>query len=213
MTEETLSPDRHLRYLAVKHLRNADPSIRRVLQEIKVKPKLIVERGCDFDQALLRLEFSMNFPDEFIAEQDRDKYKNLATLREELEGQELSNLSIVEMSQESQTNKSPSEKIVKALTGSEDTLAAIADLIKSNEWGYLKEIGDPGMVISALLIEGYGLFLERHYEIKGLRPVFVRAFEEILGVEYSDSPLWQEVKPWVIEERELFSRSFIESIG
>lgn len=213
MSERILSPDRHLRQLATRHLRDVDPSLRQALKDIKANPELIVDRARGFDAALLRLEFFMIYPDRFIAEQDRGKYQNLAVLRDMLKGQELSDLSIGSLSHESQTNQHPSGKIVKALTDSEETFVAVASLIKSGEWGYLKELESPGMAISALLIEGYGLFLERHYRIEDLRPVFVRAFEEVLGVEFSSSSLWLEVKPWVIEEQELFSKSFVESIG
>ncbi len=225
MATEKLSPIRHLEHLALRSFRNTDPSIRNSLAEISGFPELMEDRIYEFDQTLQRLELLIERPD-CIAERDQGNYQNLTRLRELLGGQAFSSrlrkspelqvfseFGIGRLSFQSQFNKNPSEELARVLSEADNTFAAIADKIKNGEWDYLKDVDNPGVFISALLIEGYGLFFERYYEIKGLRTIFVRAFEEVLGTEYDQASLWKDVKPWVFEEYELFSWAFIESVG
>lgn len=82
----------------------------------------------------------------------------------------------------------------------------IRSLIETGEWGYIRELRQPEVITSALLIEGYGQMLEQYLQIPGLNKTFVLAFEEILWVEFEEQELniLQDVIPWMIEERTSF---------
>ena len=67
------------------------------------------------------------------------------------------------------------------------------------------EVKDPKVLTSALLIEGYGLFLERLYDAPGLARNFVLGFEEVLWNKFKKSRFLKDVLPWMIEERDAFS--------
>lgn len=93
-----------------------------------------------------------------------------------------------------------------------ETFPNTAGLIRNGTWGYLKEIEDPGKIVSALLIEGYGLYLEEVYQKRGLARTFVIAFEEVLGTEYPNSSLFRDIRGWILEEGEDFPQEFINQI-
>lgn len=76
-------------------------------------------------------------------------------------------------------------------------------LISSGKWQFPQEVKDPNRLLSRLLIQGYGLFLERLYEIPELSSqTFVLAFEEVLWNKFQGSNLLNDILPWMQEERD-----------
>jgi len=86
-----------------------------------------------------------------------------------------------------------------------ETLVDINLKTKKGEWKFPTEVKDPKVLTSALLIEGYGLFLERLYDAPGLARNFVLGFEEVLWNKFKKSRFLKDVLPWMIEERDAFS--------
>lgn len=208
--QPNLSSDRHLRLLAARTMRH-EPKIREVLQFLRQEPSVLGKRGFEFDCALIILRgllFVPNFREPLENSQNVQALSELG-IDNRVYGNTISFLSA---SDQENLGKEKSETDEQVDHAAESTFEIIAGLIQSGEWGYINTIEEAGVVVSALLIEGWGLFLEHLTDIEGVRSIFVRALEEVLGSEFPDSSLWQEVKPWVIEERELFSPQFIESI-
>lgn len=86
-----------------------------------------------------------------------------------------------------------------------ETFRDVRVKVQEGEWEFPTKVTDPHMLTSGLLIEGYGLFLERLNGEEGLAREFVLGFEEVLWNEFRDSALLQDVLPWMVEEKEEFS--------
>lgn len=209
-----ISPDRHIRLLAGRTMRTIEP-IRDALELTKSNPEQLGERGFIFDSALAILQSFLLSPKDV---QKESTYSNLEKLRDMNIPNSVFGNSISWLSAKYQgideipiSSEEASNNAVLYATA-EQTFSIVADRIKSGEWSYVNDIKDSGVVISALLIEGWGEFLESLTQIEGVRPIFVRALEEVLGTDFSDSALWRDVKPWVLDEADLFSQDFIRSI-
>jgi hypothetical protein len=204
------SPDRHLRVMAIKNdFREVSPVLGKALNMIRQDPSILEDRGRDFDEILNRLNYRLQLP-EYIKEPNL--YPNIALLRDIIRGTQLTDFSIGRMSDDFFNKRQPfggSETFKNA----EDTFVEVAKLISKGNWDYINNIEDPRVAVSALLIEGWGLFFEKNSGIDGIRPIFVRAFEEEMGYEYTDRNLWKDVKDWVIEEKDSFSSKFIRKIS
>lgn len=87
------------------------------------------------------------------------------------------------------------------------TFLDIRGKVESEEWEFPTAVTDPKVLTSALLIEGYGLFLEKITGVEGTARRFVLGFEEVLWNRMRDSEMLNDVLPWIIEERSDFSPS------
>lgn len=98
------------------------------------------------------------------------------------------------------------------LDGEEDTQyfieATFNDMeqeIASGKFRFSSALDQSGRMASILLTEGYGLLLEKHLQITGLRAIFVLAFEEILVTKLSESRLFEDLLGQILGHKELFS--------
>jgi len=209
--KKTLEPQRHLLMMVARNMRDV-PRIREALGEVSDSPDTLFDRAFNFDQTLIRLSWYLACPDQINSP---ELCPNLAALREQVGQVWLSDFGIATLSHAHQNSQDglQDNELSKAISVAEETFGLIANLIASGEWGYVNSIDDLGVLISALLIEGYGLFLEERTGIEGISPIFVRAFEEVLAFDYPKTELWQDVKPWVLEEADLFSPQFVSFIS
>lgn len=87
-----------------------------------------------------------------------------------------------------------------------DTFRLIADKTASEEWKFATSITDnPNQLASALLIEGYGLFIEQLYETPLLGKKFVLGIEEVLFNTQPNARLLKDVLGWMKAESGDFS--------
>jgi hypothetical protein len=196
--------------MAIKNnFREVSPILGKALNIIRQEPYVLEERVRDFDEVLNRLNYRLRTP-EYIEEPDL--YPNIAALGERIGNIQLTNFSIGLLSDSFLGNGRPFDG-TDTFKNAENTFKEVAELISKGEWDYIHSIDDPEVAVSALLIEGWGLFFERNSGIEGIRPLFVRAFEEEMGYEYPDKTLWKDVKGWVLEEKDSVSPKFIEEIS
>lgn len=66
---------------------------------------------------------------------------------------------------------------------------------------------------SILLLQGYGLLLEKHFKINGLRALFVLACEEVLVTKLSGSKLLEDMLDQMLGHKELFSPQVQEKLN
>lgn len=92
-----------------------------------------------------------------------------------------------------------------ALLLAEDAYFEVASKIQTKEWEFPSKIENPDQLTTGLLIEGYGLFLEKLYGEPGLARNFVLGFEEVLWNEFPGSRLLKDALPWMIEDKKEFS--------
>lgn len=191
MIDATDSIERSLRFEAVKHLRGTE-NIRKALLWIKHNPEGLRSRIEEFDLVCEDMNFL------FSSTQDSDRFGNVIYLKEKLSGSKVLKLS--ELTGGLKTDESV------PLSTIEDTFKDIDQLTKSGEWKFPTSIIDnPNQLATALLIEGYGLLLEKHFGKKDLARSFVLSFEEVLWSNHKDSKTLGDVKPWMIEEANDFS--------
>lgn len=88
---------------------------------------------------------------------------------------------------------------------SNEAFKRINTAIREGEWQFPHTVQDPNVLTSALLIEGYGQFLEDFYRKPGLARSFVLGFEEVLWDQMRDSKILADVLPWMKEEAADFS--------
>lgn len=89
--------------------------------------------------------------------------------------------------------------------GIQATYEAVNEKIVRREWQFPHELTDPHQLASGLLIEGYGVSLERLIGDPTVSRDFVLAFEEVLLTRFPDSRLLHDVVGWMKEERQDFS--------
>jgi len=177
-------------------LRGADtylgavPNIRKATAEIRTDPGSFEVRVLEFHECLNTLSRVIS------SEVDRMNYFNVVALRNEFDGKHL---------------PTP-ESIVRdrdrsAIAVAQDTFREIRQRTTQNEWQFPNEVEEQGKLTSGLLIEGYGLFLEKLYDNPRLSRLFVLAFEEVLWNEFQSSNLLRDVTPWMIEDRGEFARN------
>lgn len=77
--------------------------------------------------------------------------------------------------------------------------------IASGEFNLPPAPDQSGRFASMLLMRGYGLLLEKHFQITGLREIFVLAFEEILVTKLPESRLFEDLLGQILGHKELFS--------
>lgn len=191
MVDATDRIERSLRFEAAKNLRGTE-NIRKALLWIKHNPEGLRNRIKEFDLVCEDINSL------FSSTQDSGRFGNVISLKEKLSGNKVLKLS--ELTGGLKTDESV------PLSTIEDAFKDIDQLTKSGEWRFPTSIIDnPNQLASALLIEGYGLLLEKHFGKKGLARVFVLSFEEVLWSNHKDFETLRDVKPWMVEEANDFS--------
>lgn len=66
-------------------------------------------------------------------------------------------------------------------------------------------LDQPGRPASILLLQGFGHLLEKHFQINGLRALFVLACEEVLVTKLPESRLFEDLLDQMLGQKELFS--------
>lgn len=189
--------DRLVRLEARRHLAET-PTIRDALGFFRNNPEDFAVRVSEFQRTCDHLNCLL-----FRDQVDESLYGNVRKLKEKLS--------------EPQTIPTPAlyAAMVQATLASGDhqeTYTAVYKSFKdiraridSWEWQFPHEVTDPHQLASALLIEGYGVFLERLLENPAISRDFVLAFEEVLFTNSPDSSLLHDVVGWMKEEKEDFS--------
>lgn len=130
---------------------------------------------------------------------DPERYTNVIALKKALGGRTLSDINSL-----AKAVQDPSVQHGYLISfGLESSFYHIGQLVRTDKWGWVKELTFPGM-ISSLLIAGYGEMLQRSLGIDGLYQIFYRAFEEVL-INYPDFELLQDVLSAMIDEIRDFS--------
>lgn len=193
MSTEKFTPQEAVRFEAASHLRETD-NIRSALLEIKKDPEGFNERVAEFDKVTNSLNDLFR-----VKEIDKGFHGNVEDLKQLVsEDENIQNIPTVSQLTRIQDGRIPYQTI-------EVTFEEIDGMIKSGEWEFPNQITDPGQLTSGLLIEGYGLLLEKHYGKKGLARKFVLAFEEVLFTNFKDSKILSDILPWMEEEKADFS--------
>lgn len=177
------------------------PNVEDKLTEIKRSPEILSARTNELEnavKALSNLVFSEQQP--WIEEPGyNDMYFNAHLLwvrREKLAKHGIPTFTDIIKSK----NK-------EALATATDTFRDMARFTHQGEWRFPNEVTNTERLISAFLIEGYALFMEKLYGDPRDLPArrFVLAIEEILWNKFQGSKLLADVLPWMIEEREELS--------
>lgn len=185
---ESPSVDRALRFEAARHLRGTE-NIRSALLWISRNPDALQERVTEFDRACQLLNSVLGASLDFTY-YIRGNYQGVIDLQEALQGQPISPLRHLVRDDQTSTEFAY------------QTFHEIQTKIISGEWEFPKKVTDPQKLVSAMLIEGYGLFLEKKHNTPGLARKFIVAFEEVLWNEYQGSKILNEVQPWMEKEAE-----------
>lgn len=191
MVDAKDSIERSLRFEAAKNLRGTE-NIRKALLWIKHNPEGLRIRIQEFDLVCEDLNSL------FSSTQDSGRFGNVISLKEKLSGNKVLKLSEL-------TGGLKTDGPVP-LSTIEDTFKDIDQLTKTGEWRFPTSIIDnPNQLASALLIEGYGLLLEKHFGKKDLARSFVLSFEEVLWSNHKSFETLKDVQPWMVEEASDFS--------
>ncbi|HSX40242.1 MAG TPA: hypothetical protein VLF68_01375 [Candidatus Saccharimonadales bacterium] len=88
-----------------------------------------------------------------------------------------------------------------------ETFEEIQGKIESNEWGFPNNIINPNQLASAMLIEGFGVFMEHEYAFAGagVGRDFVLAFEEVLLMHGEGTDLLHDTIGFMQQEKDDFS--------
>lgn len=169
---------------------------------IKTNRTPFAQRVVEFDQVTSRINKILKRP--VI---DLDSFGNIHQL-----GRNLGNIRRLMTLQELTTNIYP---LARKVSGGEpglseyvdSTFSKVCQLVKPNgEWAYLEELAaDPLKMASAMLIEGYAIFLATMHNNISTRRSFVLGFEEMLFVHFPKSKLLADVIDWMREESADFS--------
>src|SRR3990167_3448326 len=154
MVDSQDSVERSLRFEAAKHLRGTE-NIRKALLWIRHNPEGFKQRIKEFDLICDDMSLLM------AVTQDKERFGNVISLKEMLADNQLLKLNELTKGDKT-TNNIPLSTI-------EDTFMEIDRLTKTGEWQFPNTItNNPNQLVTALLVEGYGLLLEKHFGKKGV---------------------------------------------
>lgn len=181
---------------AKQTLTAVSPNIEAALVGIKANPEGLKIRMTELEEAIQALSDEVFSPD-LSDPRYHERYFNVAKLRSEREIIGKHGIptftSIVQEGDEDTFNVA------------RETFGNIARFTHTGEWEFTTQVTDENRLISGLLIEGYGLFMEKLCKDptpNGLPArTFVLALEEILWNKFQGSHLLKDVLPWMIEER------------
>ena len=133
-------------------------------------------------------------------------YKNLANLKLELTRKRwnspIPTLEEVITRYNGHNVESEKDQIVEQV---DTSLTEIRGRITGRKLSFPHELYSPERLAAGLLIEGYGVFLEKLVGVQGLARPFVLGFEEALITDFSDSCLFADVIYWMDEDMNEFS--------
>lgn len=186
------SPGEILRYEAKTKLGNTE-NVDNALRWIKNNPEGFAKRIDEFDDVL------DGFNDIIKSDSiDINFFGGARRLKENFQIDGLPNIKEL-IGTESTGSPIPYSEI-------ESTYKNIDTLIKEKKWEFPTSItNNPNRLTSGLLIEGYGLLIENHYDKKGLARDFVLSFEEVMLINQGESAILNDVIEWMKEEVEDFS--------
>lgn len=199
MGKEAIRAGRHLRRGARLHLSDI-PNVSQALTEIDVNPGEYNLRIREFDIAIAAFNLLVD-----AESNPGEEYLNLLRVRRTVDGYPLP------------TFQSALRSLLRdgdrhIFSAAAETFADINTKTETGEWKFPSEVTDPNRLTSALLIEGYGLFLERLYNKPGLARSFVLGFEEVLWNRLRGSKILKDVLPWMIEEHNAFSHKMSKEL-
>lgn len=140
-------------------------------------------------------------------------FTNIQALRSAFPGQTLPRILEVYTALQGYAAMHPGERVrskapVATMIGSvSETFDDIHKKALSGEWEFVRAERSDDRLISGLLLEGYGLFMEKFTGIEGIGRTTVLALEEQLVTTYRTSDVLKAVLPWMIEERQDFGGS------
>lgn len=188
---------RGLQFEAASHLRGTD-NMRRVLLWAKASPEEFSTRLLEFDINLVALKH--------FQPADPDLDRDVIALHNLLGDERLTTLTGLSLIAR---DAHPDEQ--RYQTSIQNTFSQIAQHVSTHEWQFPTDITDnPGKVVSGLLIEGYGLYLENYLQKPGTARTFVLAFERVLFTKHPESKLLKDVALWVDEEIGSYPPGFVE---
>lgn len=170
------------------------PNLDRVVEELPEQASELETRVRTFERTISSLNLMLTREDALV---NPRFYSNVLKLKKDFGVGKLPNLATL--------SENPKEVL--------KTFRELRKRIGNGEWGYIKEIEDSGKIETALLIEGFGLHLERTNKKKGLSRQFVLAFEEVLIMHAAGMPLEKDARFWMREEKEAFSPLIAKILG
>ncbi|MDP3988434.1 MAG: hypothetical protein Q8P80_04815 [Candidatus Levybacteria bacterium] len=201
--------EKGLWYEGAKHFGDIK-NIRSVLLHARHNLKEHKNFNPDYIQRIQEFKETIDILNNFFSQEsiDNSKYKNLADLKDTFKPIGNHNGSIVPLKlitpeevQDIYTDPYK-RRVYSVITEAVDPFfAKLHEIVVKKEWEFPTEITDnPNKVISGMLIEGYGLFLEDFYKKEGLQRKFVLAFEEVLVLHKPESKILSDVSDWMKEE-------------
>lgn len=176
------------------------PNIANALAVIKEDPGIYLARMREFQSVLDFMVTDVAFYNEdkelgISSGIEADKYTNALSL---VSSQSAVDHILVSNPREFLWWSTDTDGVVSA---ARSTFLDIRGKLESGEWEFPTDVIDPRVLTSALLVEGYGLFLERITGEEGTARRFVLGFEEVLWNRMKGSEMLNDVLPWMIEER------------
>jgi len=189
-----------------KHLKRHE-NVCGAIGELTRSPEIMQTRVNEFEKCLSAMKTYIN-GDPLERGSQRSiltsgNFKNLLAFRENYHDLELGSITIA-------SHMSADGGRVSEMVNS--TFEAIARYANSGEWEFVTKTTDSCKLVSGLLIEGYGELLEQIHEKQGLARSFVLAFEEVLVIDFPDSKMFKDIKPWMIAERNKFGDGLVPNL-
>ena len=201
MSQETLSPQNQALWReTARYLRHTE-GIRNALKWAHQNPMELEKRLEEFDVVLATLNY--HYPENL----DPNRYAGVIAFRNHAGGATLPSLSDLFL----KGKKGRNDDVAKQYESQgplyptiQYSFEQIASLIKERNWQFPHQLTDnPNLLISALLIEGYGVFVEKYLKKEDLARTFVIAFEEILySFHQEGSTLYPDIRfsPTIAQE-------------
>lgn len=200
-----MGPEKHhstgdiLRFEAKNRLSETE-NVDNALHWIRNNPESLTKRISEFDQTTGSLNDLLQTDAESI---DPGRYSNVIKLKGQLpESGQLPTMDrlVKESNPRFEGKRTIEYDVIESVYKEMDRL------IKEKEWQFPTQTANaPNIIASGLLIEGYGLLLEKHLDTEDLARTYVLAFEEVLFENYHNSELLEDVAPWMLEDISDFS--------
>lgn len=194
-----------LLWLQAAHYLRREPNIRQALSVLKNSTDLSW-RVSLFDFGLVKMRQTLD-----AGPADPDFYRNLnqyaalKAVEPVLSLEELTNMYQADL---------PLEPVNPIRQGINRTWLMMRYYIARGEPGFAfaRTTKDPFKLLSGLLIEGCGLLMENLLDTPSLRPIFVRAYEEVLIDQDPASILLRDILDWMVEDKSYFAPGTREKI-
>ncbi len=203
------TPSSCIRRRAVAHFNNS-PNIMSAVGAINNSPEVRAafdRRIEEFDDALTKLNFQLNRSSH---EGGYSYSEHVASLNQLLSGQSLPTLQDISAGVRTKRSGEKNTRPIHTARDVARTYDYVRYFTEDATWSFATQVTDPAQLSTALLIEGYGVYVATSRGDKSsyderLARIFVLAFEEVLFREYPQSELLEDILEWMITEREDFS--------